>query len=111
MSPHLCVNMALDRPSTDGEPETFDIVIYFDVVSFSPGCPARIRWDENDHPAEPPEYEFAFVRAELDLSERDRATNLYAPLSEAELETVRDWFDAHHDEAVDAAERDGGHER
>lgn len=33
--------------------------------TFTPGCPARIRYDENDHPEEPPEIEIYEANLQL----------------------------------------------
>ena len=41
-------------PDDEREVAYPEIEITYD---FSPGCPARIRYDENDHPAESPEVE------------------------------------------------------
>lgn len=85
----LCTTIARDR-------EEYDVCVYYKVDSYSPGCAARIRYDANDHPAEAPEYEFSFVRAEFDGGPD-------APLTEPEIKSLEVWFEAHHAEACETA--------
>jgi hypothetical protein len=71
------------------------------TYSFVRGCPARICWDENDHPAEPHELELLDVKV-LDSD--------YIGLSDKEwFELAQNWIDdAGYDAAVDHA-INGGH--
>lgn len=78
--------------------DVLDIAITFRVSSFVAGCPARIRCDENDHPAEPDEFEFEIVRIEID---RPEATD--AALTDAEISQLQEWFEDHYGDACEAA--------
>jgi hypothetical protein len=78
------------RIDEDGDPIECDAVVHFTVESFTPGYPAT-RTD----PAEGPEIEVAFESAELDGHP--------GKLTDAELSTLRTWFDAHHEQAWDCA--------
>jgi len=87
----------------------YDVVIYFTCHNYHPGCPARIYGDPGDcYPAEPDEAEFEFVRAEFDGTppeETDWGGGIsIAPgeFTKAEIATLRDWFDAHEAEALQA---------
>lgn len=101
----LCTRMR--RTDADGEPFDVDMVIYFEVTSRSPGCPARIRYDEWDHPAEAAEYEFAITRIEFDsgfVNPNQPPDDAPWPLTDDEDATLRQWFDANYDQAYEAAE-------
>jgi hypothetical protein len=81
----------LCRPITrDGE--EYDVVIYFKIVSYAPGYPAT-----TTDPSCGPEYEFEFLRAEIDGDDDG------VPLTEPEIAGLRAWFDANHDLAVECA--------
>ena len=98
MSAELSIGYLFTR--ADGD--EYDTIIYFEIDHYSPGCPTRIRYDENDHPAEAAEYEFSFIRAELDPPNLGDGT---APLTDAETAELRAWFEADgYDAAYDKAE-------
>ena len=81
----------LSHPITrDGE--GLDAVIYFKIVSYTPGYPAT--WDD---PACGPEYEFEFLRAEIDGDDDGLS------LTEPEIATLRAWFEVNHQLAVECA--------
>lgn len=101
MTGDLFLCTTITRTDRDSDPIELDVLIYFEVVSYSPGCPARIRWDENDHPAEPAEYEFEFLRAEFDGGE---CADAPGPLTAEEIAALKDWFTKHHQEACEAAD-------
>lgn len=69
--------------------------------TYSPGCRARINYDENDHPEEGPELELSSIEVE-DKDVRGRTywrkpTSLESTLLELE-------FEAHYDNLVEHAE-------
>ena len=101
MSKTLSLGTTITRTDSEGDAVECDAVITFTVESYTPGCPA-VRYQPNGDPgwpAEGAEYEFAFDGAELE-SEPDEAPG---PLTDAELLTLRAWFQNHHAEACEAA--------
>jgi hypothetical protein len=82
----------ITRTDVDGEAVECEAIVYFTVESFSPGYCAT--WTQ---PGEGPEIECAFDRAELDGLPTD------APLTDAELATLRTWFVTNHDKAYACA--------
>lgn len=93
----LCTRLI--RTDVDGDRVECDVVIYFEVESYSPGCPASL-WGPAPHPGDDPEYEFSFLSAEFDGGEPDDAPG---PLTEPEIATLRAWFEANHDKACEVA--------
>ena len=78
----------------------YDVVVYFTCHNYRPGCPARIYGDPSVcYPAEPDEAEFTFLRAEFDGPEPEDAPG---PITPAETDTLRAWFEAHQAEAMAA---------
>jgi len=82
-----------------------DVVVYFTCHSYSAGTrhthPGG-HWNRHIgtwDPPDDPEAEFEFLRAEFDGGEPDDAPGAITP---AETDTLRDWFDAHQDEALQA---------
>lgn len=67
-----------------GETIACDVLIYFNVESYTPGCSAT--WMQ---PAEGPEFELRFDRAEFDEEPDDCVTG---QLTVAELATLEAWF-------------------
>lgn len=92
------INTTLLRENDD-EGEELDIEVTYRVVNYSPSCPARIRYDENDHPEEPAEYELAFVKAEAQG----------ATLLPEELLALQDWIECGpgKERAVETLENSG----
>jgi hypothetical protein len=70
--------------------EEYDVIIYFDIESYTRGCCAT--WH---HPAEGPEFEFSFVRAEMDGAPGE--------LTAAEQVALMAWFYANHGKACERA--------
>jgi hypothetical protein len=98
-----CLCTLLTRQTEEYGPVEIDMIIWFEIVSYSPGCPARIRHDENDYPAEPAEYEFAVTDIEFDGTEEP--DDAPGPLTDAERDALTAWFSDHYDEAC--VEADG----
>jgi hypothetical protein len=71
---------------------SIDLTIDFKVTDW--GCSARIRYDENDHPAEQPEIEITAVWME------PAGNNVWVPASKDHDEWARDWADGHLDELM-----------
>ena len=93
-----CVCTTLTRQTEEYGPVEIDMIIWFEITSYSPGYAAT--WD---YPAEGPEYEFAVTDIEFDgCAEPDDAPG---PLTEAERATLSAWFEANYDAACDAADR------
>lgn len=90
----LCLGTTLTRVDPDGDPVPCDVVVYFDVASYTPG--ARATWTD---PGWGPEYEFSFRSAEFD-GEPDDAPG---PLTAIEIATLQAWFDANHSGATECA--------
>lgn len=97
----LCISALITRTDADGDTEELDVLVYFKVESHTAGCPARIRYDENDHPEEPEEWEFSFLRAEIDTPAPSDA-----PLTDAEIAGLRVWFET--EKAQDKAATEAG---
>ena len=57
-------------------------------VSYTPGCPARIRWDENDHPEEGAEIEFRINTGHDDFN--DFLENFWDELEELAIQACED---------------------
>ena len=76
---------------------SIDLTIDFKVTDW--GCPARIRYDENDHPAEQPEIEVTAVWME------PAGNNVWVPASKDHDEWARDWADDNLDELMTEAHR------
>ena len=94
----LLVCTSLTRDTAEYGPIECDIVIYFSIESYSPGCPARIYGDPDDcYPAEAAEYDFAIDLIEFDGGEVDDAPG---PLTPAEIETLTAWFKGDGNEAA-----------
>lgn len=89
----------LTRVDADGDAGQYDVVIYFEVESYSPGRPASL-WGPAPYPEEYPEWEFSFLCAEFDGGEPDDAPR---PLTETEIATLKTWFEANHDRACEVA--------
>ena len=101
MTGPLTLGTTLTRPDADGEPEAWDVLISFEVESYTPGYPARIYGDPDDcYPGEGPEYAFSFLGAAFDPPDADTA-----PLTEAEIVTLKAWFAANHDRACEEADK------
>ena len=80
-------------PDDESEVAYPEVEITFD---FSPGCAARIRYDENDHPEEPAEVEF--IEAKL-----IRGDGL-APTPDQLDDWAREWLDGPgYEKAVEQA--------
>jgi hypothetical protein len=106
MSGPLTLGTTLIRPDADGDPEEYDVLISFEVDSYTPGYPARIYGDPGDcYPGEAADYEFAFLGAAFDPPDAEAA-----PLTEAEIVTLKAWFAANHDRACDEAESNEPHQ-
>ena len=88
----LCTT--LERDDEDGDAVLYDMLIYYHVVGYHPGCSAT-----EMQPADPPVFEFAFARAEF-AAEHDDAPG---PLTAAENSRLAAWFAAHHADAVENA--------
>jgi hypothetical protein len=88
------------RTDADGDEVEYEAIVHFTVASYTPGCPACYYQRNGDPgwPAEPAEYEFAFESAELDPTYKG-----LPPLTDAELSTLRLWFEANHDLACERA--------
>lgn len=83
------------------------MIINYRVTHYSPGCPARIRYDENDHPAEPAEYEFEVTSIEFDCGFNQPSAppdDAPWPLLPDEEAGLRLWFEANHDRACEEAD-------
>ena len=81
----LAICATIDRRDiVTGETIACDVLIYFDVESYTPGC--RATWMQ---PAEGPEFELRFDRAEFDEEPDDCAPG---QLTVAELATLEAWF-------------------
>lgn len=78
---------------------SIELLINFKVTSW--GCPARIRYDEDDHPAEGPEVEVISV-----LEER-AGDNEWIPASKDNEEWAWDWADDNVDELMGDASKSG----
>ena len=63
------------------------------------GCPARVRYDENDHPAEQPEVEVIAIWME------PAGNNVWRRASKDHEDWARDWADDHLDEMMVEARR------
>lgn len=92
----LFLGTTVTRKDEDSEGFKVDVLVYFNVDSYSPGYPAT-RID----PACGPEYEFSFVRAEIDGCDDEGAGG---PLTETEIAGLRAWFENSHDAATEEAE-------
>jgi hypothetical protein len=92
----------ITRQTKECGPVACDVVVYFDVGSFSKGRPADL-WGAAPHPEEPSEMEFVFVSAEFDGGEVDDAPG---PLTEAEIAGLKTWLEdgAGNEKAYEAAE-------
>ena len=93
---HLFICTRMIRVDVDGDQVECDMIVYFEVDSFTPGCPAT--WEQ---PAEAPEYELSFLSAEFDGGEPDDAPG---PLTEAEVAVLKVWFEANYDRACEFAD-------
>lgn len=80
------------RTDPDGDTVECEAAIHFTVDSYTPGYAAT--WTR---PGEGAEIECSFDRAEL------VGLPVAAPLTDAELATLRAWFEANHDQAYEAA--------
>ncbi len=69
---------------------SIELCIDFKVTDW--GCPARIRYNENDHPAEQPEIEVTAV-----WMEHVGGTNVWVRASEYYEDWARDWAGNHLD--------------
>ena len=75
---------------------SIEVCIEYKVTDW--GLPARILYDENDHPAEAPEIEVAGVTMEV-------VAGVWRPATE-DLDTwAREWADDHLDDLIDEATR------
>ena len=70
------------RLDEDGAPEEYDVVVYFAITSFRAGSPAS--WGD---PGSGDEVEVDFVRAEHDPQDPS-----VAPLTEAEIEGLKEYL-------------------
>lgn len=98
----LSLSTTVKRPDVGGEITDWDVIVYFKVVSYSPGCP-EVRYLRNGdpgYPAEPAEYEFEFVGAEFDGAPA-RELGL---LTDVEIEGLKKWFEENHDRACEEAD-------
>lgn len=102
----LSISTRIKRPDEDGNMEDWDVLVSYSIDSYKPGCPARIHWDENDYPAEPAEYEFSFVSAEIDKPGVDDK-----PLTDAEIAALQTWFADNTDKAAEADDQFMSRER
>ena len=105
--PELFLGTNMRRVGTDGDPVECDMIIFFRVVSYSPGRPAQLYGEPGDcYPAEPPEYEFEVDRIEFDsgsATPNRPPDDDPGPLTPAEDAMLREWFDAHYDLAFERA--------
>ena len=103
----LCTRM--QRTDADGDRFDVDMVIYFKVVSYSPGSPGCM-YQRNGDPGWPPEaaeYEFEIDRIEFDSGQQtpnQPPDDAPWPLTDDEDALLRQWFDANYDQAWQAAE-------
>lgn len=87
------------RTDADGDLVEYEAIVHFSATMTSPGCRAQIYGDpDNCWPAEDPEYDLAFESAELDPTYKGEA-----PLTDAELATLRAWFVTAGDKAFECA--------
>ena len=94
----LSVGTTLTRINPEFGPIHCDIIIYFSIEHYIPGCPARLYGDPGDcYPAEPAEYDFRIDLIEFDGGEVDDAPG---PLTPAEIETLTAWFKSDGNEAA-----------
>ena len=97
----LCTT--LRRNDLDGDPADIDVILYFQCTSYSAGTRRTHpggHWNGDGwDPPDDPEFEAEFLRAEFDGPEPSDAPG---PLTEAETAGLRDWFEAHQDEALQA---------
>ena len=104
-------SVPLSFPTPDGE-DDFEITVLLHCVG-TPGRPARIRFDEHDHPAEGAEIELDRFEIYDTWSRRWRKPNLDKNdfLNDCQIAAaVDDWIADHSDELVEAltgAEDDG----
>ena len=77
----------------ESEPDgAIELCIDFKVTDW--GCPARIRYDENDHPANPPEGEVIAIWME------PAGNNVWRRASKDHEDWARDWAGDHLDEMM-----------
>ena len=94
----------MNRRDADGDDVTCDMIIFFRVTSYSPGCPAVMYQRNGDPgwPAEPAEYEFEVEAIEFDSGRACPNTppdDAPWPLTDEEDATLRQWFDANYEQA------------
>ena len=89
---YLCTTLV--RQDNDGEVFECDAIVYFDARMTARGCPPS--WTD---PGWAAEYEVAFRTADLD----GLAQEAPGPLTEVEVATLRQWFEAHAAEAYECA--------
>jgi hypothetical protein len=75
-----------------------EVCIEYKVTDW--GCPARINYTENDHPAEPPEIEIIKV-----TTEASSETRVYVPATEEIDAWARNWAEENIDILVNEASR------
>lgn len=106
-SSDLFLGTTIQRTDCDGERFDVDMVIYFKVVSYSAGRPARLYGEPGDcYPEDPAEYEFEVDRIEFDNPVgvgNVPPDDAPGPLTDEEDATLRQWFDAHYDLAFERA--------
>ena len=76
---------------------SIELCVDFKVTDW--GCPARIRYDENDHPAEQPEIEVTAVWME------PAGNNVWRRASKDHEDWARDWVDDNLDLMMDEARK------
>lgn len=92
------------RTDADGDSIPCDMVIYYRVTSYTAGCRAVMYQRNGDPgwPAEPAEYEFEVDAIEFDrgrITPNTPPDDAPWPLTDDEDATLRQWFDANHDQA------------
>lgn len=92
----LFLGTTLTRQTAEHGPVECDVIVFFEVDSFTPGYPQT--WMQ---PAEGPEYELAFTGAAFDPpGEPDDAPG---PITTIEVAQLREWFETNHARAAEVA--------
>jgi hypothetical protein len=90
----LCTTLI--RSNITGDLADFDVVVSFDVTSFTPGSPQT--WLQ---PADPPEA--GFVVTGISFDPPTPPDDSPWPLTAAERASLTGWFEANYDRAMEAA--------